>query len=1326
MADSGGQKPVRNSLLSAAATTSNFFEDEAMFVPVTLVEPEPVEPATSEIDLNSDESSSNRGSVEKEIDAPVLPVETEDEPPSPVEETAPPISLFSRASTGVDAFTRMLTGGSASKPAVTSAISDGKDVAVLRAAVMEDTKSVAEMEPSFSASPMLPSSPPTATPPMKQGITSSFDDNIASSSSLFSASTTALLDLSGSFPSASSTSTTYMHLPPPSVAAIGSTVQVPSPNSSAADNHAAAVPSAAPSIPLFPPQPSDPFNLTTGISSSIASNPANIPSASSTTGSGNAFRLGSQKKKYVPCREIASVPSLTQPPVSIPSPAMPQPLAPPFLPSVPSHNPSNSGNGLFPAPTPLPPVQFDPSLSMIGAAPSSSSSYFGTPVASMTNNSNGMSSSGPPMTTPPQMTNSPYFNNHPEAHQFLPQTLMPLTYHWYFRKDVDGKTTWKPFSIIDSVALEDAFTNDPERLVPTDGGRYDVDVQRRVKLSVYWDEVPIEVRRGSWFYKGPLDKRFVPYDEDFALNLEREYSESMRTGVWQKRLEFPDGESVILHNAGMVVHFCQAAAPDDWGNLPESQLRPRVVKRGCDEMEVEDGESAQVDHLVFVVHGIGPICDFKLRNIVEAVDDFRGLSFQLLNGHYKESIDKNLVGRVEFLPVSWHKALHGDRGIDEQLKRITLRSIPKFRDFTNNTLLDILFYTSPMFCQTIITSVSSELNRLHKLFLTRNPNFKGQVSLTGHSLGSLILFDLLAHQPGGDSCAKEAELTVDGQEPLVTAQDVQTQELTPGGASRTVSYTIGNAGTGQPYINYPPLDFSPSAFFALGSPIAMFVTIRGIEKLGNDFRLPNCQAFFNIFHPYDPVAYRIETLIDPDFEARPVLIPHHKGRKRIHLELKDTMARVGADIKQKLVDAVKTTWNTVYQYTGLNARSQEETLETEIQNAIAGEIEKRSEVDGGEDDNSNIHIGSLNGGRRIDHVLQEAPYETFNEYVFAMSTHVGYWESEDTMLLILTEIYESMGIQKDRQVNIAQNVGSPMPGPFALPPSANQGFSNVYNAIAPQAPPQYQHQYQPSAPPSTDFLSPSKMHYSASSPSLASATFTPSLVSPQSTSIPLIPQVNPGGETYFPPNLGAGGLQGTSSRPSLLGSQSSVNLISLQSSSSSLIPPINQGNDISTSFSPNPGTSTLQGALSHPAVISNQSIMSPMSSQSSLNSFIPPNNRGNDMGPATSPNPGAATVQGPGSYPAVIGNQPILSPVPPPSVPSPLIPPINSGTEVGSYFPPPPGASGVQSPGTRPAVIGNRPVVDPSMYPRGMDPTAPMITMTQVGPPPKAGFVRKQ
>ena len=29
------------------------------------------------------------------------------------------------------------------------------------------------------------------------------------------------------------------------------------------------------------------------------------------------------------------------------------------------------------------------------------------------------------------------------------------------------------------------------------------------------------------------------------------------------------------------------------------------------------GEMPQVDHLVFIVHGIGPVCDLRFRSIIE-------------------------------------------------------------------------------------------------------------------------------------------------------------------------------------------------------------------------------------------------------------------------------------------------------------------------------------------------------------------------------------------------------------------------------------------------------------------------------------------------------------------------------------------------------------------------------------------------------------------------------------------------------------------------------------------------------------------------------------
>lgn len=57
-------------------------------------------------------------------------------------------------------------------------------------------------------------------------------------------------------------------------------------------------------------------------------------------------------------------------------------------------------------------------------------------------------------------------------------------------------------------------------MVSTDGGRYDVDIQRRIRTAIYWNEPEVKVRRASWFYRPESDPRFLPYDEEFAVKLE--------------------------------------------------------------------------------------------------------------------------------------------------------------------------------------------------------------------------------------------------------------------------------------------------------------------------------------------------------------------------------------------------------------------------------------------------------------------------------------------------------------------------------------------------------------------------------------------------------------------------------------------------------------------------------------------------------------------------------------------------------------------------------------------------------------------------------------
>jgi len=666
-----------------------------------------------------------------------------------------------------------------------------------------------------------------------------------------------------------------------------------------------------------------------------------------------------------------------------------------------------------------------------------------------------------------------------------------------------------------------------------DGSRYDVMINTREKVPAYWSGQSLPVRRCSWFHRSSPEGRWIPYEEETADKLEREYRAASKEGRWQCKVVFDSGEWVMLHSPEVMMHFptpsTSLGALDDWGQVqPQSDpaQKPQVVHRGLEGLpDIPDGETVEVDHIVFVVHGIGAACDIKFRPIAEVVDGFRDLTAEISSKHFAGAHLASKANRVEFLPVNWHDKLHGeDTGTDSRIQPLTLRSIPKLRSFVNDTLLDVLFYTSPLYCQTILDTVCTEINRMFKLFCSRNPGFGGGCSVVGHSLGSLILFDLLAGQKESnkDILIEEeentvvkprwdkelgiaevfAKLEITDHLPVFTDQGIGMDELETcseddlkeaglplgprkkllmyladraagGGKSgyaefqassvaRQVSYKVGPAGTGQPSVRYPHLDIQPTAFFALGSPTGMFMAVRGIETLGSDFQLPTCKNFFNIFHPYDPVAYRIESLVDKQFsELRPLMVPHHKGRKRMHLELKETMSRVGTDIKQKVMDSLKATMGAVYSVAGTLTGQVEQAVESEMAEQVRPESPVQEEV--------LILPAKINDGRRVDYVIQEAPLESFNEYLFAISSHLCYWESEDICLMVLKEIYSSMNITADSELLdrpvLYRKEDSPMMPPSQPVHRSTSDPVNLSNTAFP-GPPQASSTIIPGPPPS--------------------------------------------------------------------------------------------------------------------------------------------------------------------------------------------------------------------------------------------------------------------
>uniref|UniRef100_A0A1I8H412 DDHD domain-containing protein n=1 Tax=Macrostomum lignano TaxID=282301 RepID=A0A1I8H412_9PLAT len=703
----------------------------------------------------------------------------------------------------------------------------------------------------------------------------------------------------------------------------------------------------------------------------------------------------------------------------------------------------------------------------------------------------------------------------------------PVEPHWFHQHRVDASLrVWLPFSLYDSCQLEEAATAQTANIVAVNGGRFDANLSGRYMRPVYWGDEEVgnaesslmQIRRCTWFYRPDgedADTTFIPFDEASSDSLETHYRDAVLNNAWRKYFRLDgvetDGTKFVFHSPNALIQFSDDSEHGSAGasGVASGGGLPRVVYRGMGQFPgtlPPDSESRNpVDHVLFVVHGIGSVYDLLGHNLVQCVDRMRFVSGELMRSHFA-----NQFGRVEFLPVHWHSALHSNHttGLDAQLQRISLQSIPKLRRFANDTLTDVLFYSSPRYMQTIVDTVGKEMNRLRRLFLTRNPDYKGSFSLVGHSLGSVIAFDILTHQglaaPAGSAAAAASLLSdfkadsgtntdaeidsflkqcglgesatvreklktagVDSVDVLTSLTDAELKELgvplgprkkllaaiskssatkskakvqipgeqqrepTPPPASKPVkqlTYVIGqvagigentesqhNEGSGFPCVSYPQLEFSPASLFCLGSPIALFLTSRGVSALPAEYQLPECgsglcrPALFNIFHPFDPIAYRLEPLLSR-YPAEPFLIPHHKGRKRMHLQLRDSLTRVGTGLRHRLVSGLRATWSGLQSFAAAHSQQQrqrQQSTEEDDPSEDSSAASVDSSLDGSVEDSCD---SALNSGRRLDYVLQEAPIEAFNDYLFALTSHACYWASEDTVLLMLTEVHRPLGV----------------------------------------------------------------------------------------------------------------------------------------------------------------------------------------------------------------------------------------------------------------------------------------------------------------------------
>ncbi|CAK9003282.1 unnamed protein product [Durusdinium trenchii] len=621
---------------------------------------------------------------------------------------------------------------------------------------------------------------------------------------------------------------------------------------------------------------------------------------------------------------------------------------------------------------------------------------------------------------------------------------------------------WVPLPRVDSEHLEAILAGGKElpSAVPVDYGRYDVDLERRVLRAVYWDEPERRCIRSSWF-QGKIGGPWTPYEEEDGEGLETAF-QRLRTkkekapllvpvnrGTHDVRFEAlpPEG----LQEDDSSTWFFGGSGPKRYAvtgplHLEKSEEEKAVKDAGSDELqfaavqeaversggqketflvwrgywvvageeklheEEEERLPSRVECLTFVVHGIGQYHRAQQglnSQFFKEVSKFRKLAmkYQLERLASEPEGGPRPHGRVEFLPLEWYGPIHVDVGIGNRLKNVTLKSVSPLRDFANFAVADIMVYLDDQWRERIHEELTRKMGQLWKLFSDRTPDYSGEIAVVGHSLGSVIMFDLMQKGveklPQGLHCSQK-DVSPSTKKPTVPAP-AKVNVATPGSFDRkgvkilkdhVAKGHVAALSKGQAAgaIEHPV----PRCLFAVGSPLGMFLSIRLSQKAqrasryfrGLDVRWPAvCEGrgwrMFNVFHPDDPIAYRIEPLLNPAYaKQNPRVVPHKGGLRwnhKISSWFTSSSASKGPD-SAGLLDLDETFEEVLV-------------VPTEDPSSFFEEKPARQAV---------VTVD------RVDYALQVSAFESMNEMLSALQSHFSYWDNEDLLRFVVDQIHESL------------------------------------------------------------------------------------------------------------------------------------------------------------------------------------------------------------------------------------------------------------------------------------------------------------------------------
>jgi hypothetical protein len=197
----------------------------------------------------------------------------------------------------------------------------------------------------------------------------------------------------------------------------------------------------------------------------------------------------------------------------------------------------------------------------------------------------------------------------------------------------------------------------------------------------------------------------------------------------------------------------------------------------------------------------------------------------------------------------------------------------------------------------------------------------------------------------------------------------------------------------------------------LGSPLALFLALQssapgGVEREDDAADAargvaallasgaPSCARVVNLLHPHDPVAYRLEPLLQPAAAGlRPALVPYHRNSgRRLGVEVTDRLEALSSSIRG--VGALSAA---ALAKLGLGFRGVDDAAPAGAAGALSGEdaaaaraLLTRLAGEGGLD---------AEGAPRVDWQLQAAEIEV--PFFQAFTAHLAYWTDPDVALFVL-------------------------------------------------------------------------------------------------------------------------------------------------------------------------------------------------------------------------------------------------------------------------------------------------------------------------------------